>query len=117
MKASEAMQAYLGERHDQWPALWVGLWGPLTTLGIYRALRRRAEVANIEPGRVDPHAFRKLFATMWTDNGSDTTTLMRVGGWKTSSVLGRYILLCGRMQLSKLHRRHSPSDKLLGDTE
>jgi site-specific recombinase XerD len=117
VNASQAMQAYLKDRADDWPALWMGLRGPLTTLGIYRALRRRSEMADIEPGRVHPHAFRKLFATMWTDNGGDSTSLMRVGGWKTSSVLERYILLTGRKKLGKLHRRYSPSDILLEGKE
>ena len=117
IRTTQAMQAYLKERRDDWPSLWIGIRGPLTSLGIYRALRRRSDAAEIEPGRVYPHAFRKLFATMWTDNGGDPTTLMRVGGWKSMSVLKRYILLSGRSKLSKLHRRYSPSDALLGDTD
>jgi len=69
LETSKALRAYLEERKDNWPDLWVGVRGPLTTLGIYRAVRRRAEKAGVDPKRVHPHAFRKLFATLWMENG------------------------------------------------
>lgn len=114
IEATKALQEYLQARQDNWPELWVGIRGPLTTLGIYRALRRRAEQVELNPARVHPHAFRKLFATLWMDNGGDVISLKRLGGWKTTAVVEQYVLLTGRQQLSKVHRRHSPSDRLLG---
>ncbi len=114
VEAAKALRTYLQERKDDWPELWVGIRGPLTTLGIYRALRRRAEKVELNPARVHPHAFRKLFATFWMDNGGDVISLKRLGGWKTTAVVEQYVLLTGRQQLGKLHRQHSPSDRLLG---
>lgn len=112
-EAMVAMQAYLAERSDTWPQLWVGVRGPLTTLGIYRALRRRVERAGINPARVHPHAFRKMFATRWTENGGDTVRLKRVGGWATTSTVERYVRLAERNHLATAHRQFSPADRLL----
>ena len=111
VEATKALRTCLQERKDDWPELWVGIRGPLTTLGVYRALRRRAE---LNPARVHLHAFRKLFATFWMDNGGDAISLKRLGGWKTTTVVEQHILLTGRQQLEKLHRRHNPCDRLLG---
>ena len=114
VETTRALRAYLQARTDNWPDLWVGIRGPLTKLGIYRAVRRRAEQVELDPKRVHPHAFRKLFATLWMDNGGDVVSLKRIGGWKTTSVVEGYILLTGRQQLGKIHRQHSPTDGLLG---
>lgn len=112
-ETTRAIQLYLESRQDDWPELWVGQRGALTTLGIYRAVRRRADKAELDPKRVHPHAFRKLFATFWMDNGGDVISLKRVGGWKTTSVVEDYIMLTGRKKLGQIHRRFSPTDGLM----
>jgi len=108
-----ALLQYLDTRDDALPALWTGLRGPLTPTGIYKALRRRALQADLDPRRVHPHAFRKLFATLWTENGGDRTRLKCLGGWRSDAMLDRYVLLAGRAKLAAGHHRYAPVDHLL----
>jgi site-specific recombinase XerD len=112
--SSQALAVYLQTRKDGELALWLGVRGPLTPTGVYKALRRRALKAGISPGRVHPHAFRKLFATLWTQNGGDRTRLKALGGWRTDAMLDRYVLLSARAQLAHGHRQYGPVDHLLG---
>ena len=111
--ATRAVQVYLDERSDSLPALWVGCRGPLTKEGVYKVVRRRAAAAGLNPARVHPHAFRKLFATFWTKNGGDSVRLMRVGGWLTDAMLWRYVLLAKRKELAEAHRQYGPVDGML----
>jgi integrase/recombinase XerC len=112
IEATRAVQAYLDERGDSWSAMWVGIRGPLTVVGIYKAIRRRAVQAGLDPARLHPHAFRKSFATRWTENGGDRIRLKQIGGRFTDEVLERYVLLADRNKLAEGHRCYGPVDRL-----
>jgi site-specific recombinase XerD len=51
--------------------------------GISKLLRRRAELAGIDPVRVHPHIFRKAFVTSSLDNGMDAERVRVLAGWKS----------------------------------
>ena len=83
-----ALGEYLAQRgEDGEEALWVGQRGALTGQGIYKAIRRRAARAGLNPRKFRPHNFRKLFATLWVDNGGDIVNLQRLGGWNSLEML------------------------------
>jgi integrase len=87
--------------------------GPLTSLGIYRAVRRRSEMAGLDTRRIHPHAFRKFFATHWLAGGGDETRLMKVGGWASPEMLKIYILLSKQQDLATAHQLFGPVDRVL----
>jgi len=113
--ATSALQLYLEQRHDTMPALWIGVRGPLTQGGVHKALRRRAVQAGLDPARVHPHAFRKMFATHWTENGGDRTRLKALGGWASDAMLDVYVLLASQQKLAEGHRHYGPADGLLSE--
>ena len=110
--AARALRAYLDARDDSDPALWVGENGPLGYHGVYRMLRRRAVDAGIEPSKVHPHAFRKVFATWWIKNGGDEQRLMALGGWSGPEMLRIYVRLGNLDALRAGHADYSPVDNL-----
>ena len=115
--ATAALQAYLAERMKKrrpcWgEALFVGLRGPLTEQGVYKALRRRAEEAGLPPEKFHPHIWRKMFATFWLEGGGDTVRLKRIGGWRTEAMLEVYVVTAERRDLAEAHRRFGPVDRL-----
>lgn len=112
--ASAALRAYLDSRKDANPALWVSDDGAaLGYHAIYHMLRRRAEQAGIEPEKVHPHAFRKIFATWWIQNGGDEQRLMTLGGWSGPEMLRIYCRLGKLDTLRQGHRDYSPVDGVL----
>jgi len=112
--ASAALRAYLDARTDVDPALWVGDTGAaLGYHAIYHMLRRRAEQAGIDAEKVHPHAFRKIFATWWIQNGGDEQRLMTLGGWSGPEMLRIYCRLGKLDTLRQGHRDYSPVDGVL----
>ena len=110
--ATRALSAYLSDRDDPEDALWVGKDGnPMSTQGIYKAIKRRAEQAGV--GRLHPHLLRKTFATAWLDNGGDVERLRIIAGWQSLDMLPVYVRSAIR-QLEQAHRRAGPVDRLLG---
>jgi len=69
--------------------------------------------AGIDPAKVHPHAFRKVFATWWIERGGDEQSLMRLGGWSSPDMLRIYVRLAGRQALQRRHKQHSPVDRAL----
>ena len=69
-------------------ALWLGKRGPMGTPGIRSLIERRARKAGI--GHVHAHLFRHCFAHRWLADGGNETDLMRLVGWRTREMLGRY---------------------------
>jgi integrase/recombinase XerD len=78
--ALEAVRAYLAERKDASPFLFLGNKGrPLTRVSFWRIVQRYARQAGIR-SRISPHTFRHSFATHMLDGGADLRAIQELLG-------------------------------------
>ena len=86
----QALDRYLRVRllheHAEAAALFLG--GSITPSGVYQIVRNRAREAGI--GNVHPHRLHHSFPHAWLVAGGQETDLMRVAGWRSRAMVGRY---------------------------
>jgi site-specific recombinase XerD len=113
-KTADALRRYLRARavHPQadLPNLWLGKKGPLTDSGLRQVLERRAAEAGVED--VHPHRFRHTYAHTWLANGGQEHDLMRLAGWRSPQMVGRYAASAGAERARDAFHRAGLGDRL-----
>lgn len=95
--------------HARDPWLWLGKKGRLTETGISQLLRRRGREAGLD--RLHPHLFRHTFAHQQLAAGMQETDLMRIAGWKSRQMVGRYGASAGHERAIAAYRALRDRDR------
>ena len=113
-KAALALDRYLRVRTRRpdagSPYLWLGGKGAIVGETVRTMLHRRCEQAGIPA--LHPHQLRHAWAHMMLADGVQEESVMRLAGWRSRSMLGRYAAARADERAKEAHRMHSPGDRL-----
>jgi site-specific recombinase XerD len=70
------------------PSLWLGMRSPLSANGVAQMIARRADLAGLP--HIHPHQLRHTAASRWLAAGGSEGDAMRLFGWRSREMLGRY---------------------------
>ena len=80
--------------------------GPLTRAGAFLILRRLADRAGLDPGRVHPHLLRHSFATHLLEGGADLRSVQEMLGHADLGTTERYTHVSDRRRRDVYFRAH-----------